>query len=98
MVDAVGVEPTMPLRRRIYSPLGLPIFLHIQVDIITLSIDYVNLSSLSSGVGKCVVKHSPDYVRRRFVAGRESALLRWVFSHTTQGASHPPGRPHYSIV
>jgi len=26
----------------------------------------------------------------------ESALLRWVFSHTTQGASHPLGRPHYS--
>ena len=30
MVDAAGVEPAMPLRRRIYSPLGLPIFLHIQ--------------------------------------------------------------------
>jgi hypothetical protein len=24
----------------------------------------------------------------------ENALIRWVFSHTTQGASHPPGRPH----
>lgn len=30
LVDAVGVEPTMPCGRRIYSPLGLPIFLHIQ--------------------------------------------------------------------
>jgi hypothetical protein len=36
---------------------------------------------LSSGVGECVVKHSPDYVRRRFVAGRENALLRTVFTH-----------------
>ena len=30
MVDEVGLEPTMPLRRKIYSLLGLPIFLHIQ--------------------------------------------------------------------
>jgi hypothetical protein len=30
LVDAVGVEPTMPCGRKIYSLLGLPIFLHIQ--------------------------------------------------------------------
>ena len=30
LVDEVGLEPTMPLRRKIYSLLGLPIFLHIQ--------------------------------------------------------------------
>lgn len=30
LVDAVGVEPTMPFGRKIYSLLGLPIFLHIQ--------------------------------------------------------------------
>jgi len=29
-VDAAGVEPAVPFGRRIYSPLGLPIFLHIQ--------------------------------------------------------------------
>ena len=29
LVDGVGLEPTMPLRRKIYSLLGLPIFLHI---------------------------------------------------------------------
>ncbi len=29
MVDEVGLEPTMPFGRKIYSLLGLPIFLHI---------------------------------------------------------------------
>ena len=28
-MDAVGVEPTVPFGRKIYSLLGLPIFLHI---------------------------------------------------------------------
>ena len=31
MVDVAGVEPAVPFGRRIYSPLGLPIFLHIHV-------------------------------------------------------------------
>ena len=30
LVETVGVEPTVP-KRRIYSPLGLPIFLHLQI-------------------------------------------------------------------
>ena len=30
LVDAAGVEPVVPFGRRIYSPLGLPIFLHLQ--------------------------------------------------------------------
>ena len=37
LVDAAGVEPAVPVGRRIYSPLGLPIFLHIHVLIVTLS-------------------------------------------------------------
>ena len=32
MVDAAGVEPAVPGGRRIYSPLGLPIFLRIQIN------------------------------------------------------------------
>ncbi len=30
LVDAAGLEPAMPFGRKIYSLLGLPIFLHIQ--------------------------------------------------------------------
>jgi len=30
MVETTGVEPVVPFGRRIYSPLGLPIFLHLQ--------------------------------------------------------------------
>ena len=30
LVETAGVEPTVPLRRKIYSLLGLPIFLHLQ--------------------------------------------------------------------
>ena len=29
MVETTGVEPVVPCGRRIYSPLGLPIFLHL---------------------------------------------------------------------
>jgi hypothetical protein len=45
--------------------------------IVTLSRYAVN--RLQDGGGECVVKHSPDYVRRRFAAGKENALLLWVF-------------------
>ena len=38
MVDEVGLEPTMPLRRKIYSLLGLPIFLHIHLVIAQFTI------------------------------------------------------------
>ena len=30
LVETTGVEPVVPFGRRIYSPLGLPIFLHLQ--------------------------------------------------------------------
>jgi len=30
LVETAGVEPAVP-KRRIYSPLGLPIFLHLQL-------------------------------------------------------------------
>ena len=30
VVETTGVEPVVPFGRRIYSPLGLPIFLHLQ--------------------------------------------------------------------
>ena len=49
----------------------------------------------SGGSGECVVKHTVTHFCENLVA-LPYALLRWVFSHTTQGASHPPGRPHYS--
>jgi hypothetical protein len=29
LVETTGVEPVVPFGRRIYSPLGLPIFLHL---------------------------------------------------------------------
>ena len=51
--------------REIYSLLGLPVFLHIHVLIVTLSIDYVN--TISGSVGKCVLKHIDDI----------SALIAW---------------------
>ena len=38
MVDEAGLEPTMPLRRKIYSLLGLPIFLHIHLVIAQFTI------------------------------------------------------------
>ena len=94
-MDAAGVEPAVLCSGGFTVHWGYQFSYTSNKTIITLSIDYVNLSFRSMEVGECVVKHSPDYVRRRFVAGRENALLRWVFSHTTQGASHPPGRPHY---
>jgi len=31
MVETTGVEPVVPFGRRIYSPLGLPIFLHLHL-------------------------------------------------------------------
>ncbi len=31
MVETTGVEPVVPEGRRIYSPLGLPIFLHLHI-------------------------------------------------------------------
>ena len=31
LVETTGVEPVVPFGRRIYSPLGLPIFLHLQI-------------------------------------------------------------------
>jgi len=31
LVDAAGLEPAMPFGRKIYSLLGLPIFLHIHI-------------------------------------------------------------------
>ena len=31
LVETTGVEPVVPFGRRIYSPLGLPIFLHLHV-------------------------------------------------------------------
>ena len=31
LVETTGVEPVVPFGRRIYSPLGLPIFLHLHL-------------------------------------------------------------------
>ena len=31
LVETTGVEPVVPFGRRIYSPLGLPIFLHLHI-------------------------------------------------------------------
>ena len=53
-MDAAGVEPAMPDGRRIYSPLGLPIFLHIQALIITLLYIIVNLKI--ANLKECVLK------------------------------------------
>ena len=35
LVETTGVEPVVPFGRRIYSPLGLPIFLHLHLKSIT---------------------------------------------------------------
>ena len=36
LVETTGVEPVVPEGRRIYSPLGLPIFLHLQICMVGL--------------------------------------------------------------
>ena len=38
MVETTGVEPVVPFGRRIYSPLGLPIFLHLHLVIAQFTI------------------------------------------------------------
>ena len=41
MVETTGVEPVVPFGRRIYSPLGLPIFLHLHIMVLSTGIEPV---------------------------------------------------------
>ena len=54
MVETTGVEPVVPCGRRIYSPLGLPIFLHLHLTNYTLyQLCCQHLVYLSSAVVEC---------------------------------------------
>ena len=49
LVETTGVEPVVPFGRRIYSPLGLPIFLHIQILVRTDGIEPLAATLLNNG-------------------------------------------------
>ena len=53
-METTGVEPVVPEGRRIYSPLGLPIFLHLQICN-TLRYAFRQRQGLNE---ECVLKHS----------------------------------------
>jgi hypothetical protein len=71
LVDAAGVEPAVPFGRRIYSPLGLPIFLHIQIFMVS------NLTSTRSRRIGLVDKPRNDYHIETHLATLILANSQW---------------------
>ena len=60
MVETTGVEPVVPFGRRIYSPLGLPIFLHLQINTFVKTYKNITPSGLTfclslSDTGVCCI-------------------------------------------
>ena len=57
MVDEVGLEPTMPLRRKIYSLLGLPIFLHIHIKFVSSCVSLIATIFPCNKVDRVKIRH-----------------------------------------
>ena len=97
LVETAGVEPTVP-KRRIYSPLGIPIFLHLQICN-TLRYAFRQRQGLNE---ECVLKHTDNacYAVLRYGCSRpfQYALIRTNFSSHTRDSILVAARLQLFIV